>query len=83
MKKPPALSEHFHPKFIGTTVMGERGQTVIPKEAREALCLASGSKLIVMVHPKGGIILIPAEHMREALNAMTKQFADIKRVLAE
>lgn len=73
----------FHPRFIGTTVLGERGQAVIPKEAREALGLSSGAKLIVMVHPKGGIILIPAEHMREALHSMTQQFADIKRVLGE
>ena len=33
--------------FFGTTTMGEKGQIVIPAEARQALKLEKGEKLLV------------------------------------
>lgn len=37
---------HDH-SFFGTTTVGEKGQIVIPSEAREALRLTKGEKLLV------------------------------------
>ena len=34
-------------KFYGSTIIGEKGQVVIPKEAREDLKLKKGDKLLV------------------------------------
>lgn len=34
-------------KFYGTTTLGERGQVVIPVEARQAMGLKRGDKLLV------------------------------------
>ena len=34
-------------QFYGTTTLGERGQVVIPAEAREAMGLKKGEKLLV------------------------------------
>jgi AbrB family looped-hinge helix DNA binding protein len=34
-------------KFYGSTIIGEKGQVVIPKEAREDLKLKKGEKLLV------------------------------------
>ncbi|MCH7904709.1 MAG: AbrB/MazE/SpoVT family DNA-binding domain-containing protein [Armatimonadetes bacterium] len=37
--------------FYGSTTVGERGQIVIPAEAREDLGIRPGDKLLVMRHP--------------------------------
>jgi len=34
-------------QFYGTTTVGEKGQVVIPSEAREAMSLKKGDKLLV------------------------------------
>ncbi|MBI3572983.1 MAG: AbrB/MazE/SpoVT family DNA-binding domain-containing protein [Candidatus Kerfeldbacteria bacterium] len=36
-----------HRHFFGTTTLGEKGQVVIPAEARKALKLKNGEKLLV------------------------------------
>ena len=38
--------KHKH-KFYGITTLGERGQAVIPAEARQAMRLIKGEKLLV------------------------------------
>lgn len=47
-----------HGKCYGSTVMGERGQVVIPAEAREEVGLQPGEKLIVFGNPKRGVVII-------------------------
>lgn len=37
-----------HGKIFGTTSIGERGQVVIPSEAREELGIKSGEKFLVL-----------------------------------
>ena len=58
-------------KFLwGTVKMGNRGQIVIPKEARENYGLSDGSRLVVLGDLEG-IALIPAERFEQQLrNAM-------------
>lgn len=41
------------PKFFGIATVGERGQIVVPCEARKLLNIKSGDKLIVMSGPSG------------------------------
>lgn len=58
-----------HGKVLGTTSMGERGQVVIPREAREELDIKPGEKFIVFGNKrKGAVILVKAE--------MFNKFAD-------
>lgn len=58
-----------HGKVLGTTSMGERGQIVIPREAREELDIKPGEKFIVFGNKrKGAVILVKAE--------MFNKFAD-------
>lgn len=53
---------HSHGKVLGTTTMGERGQIVIPSEAREELEIQPGEKFIVFGNKrKGAVILVKAE----------------------
>lgn len=42
--------------FIGAVTVGERGQVVIPAEAREAMGLEAGDKLLAFLHPTGQMI---------------------------
>ena len=47
-----------HGKCYGSTVMGERGQVVIPAEAREEIGIEPGEKLLVFGNPNRGVIII-------------------------
>lgn len=47
-----------HGKFYGSTVMGERGQVVIPAEAREEIGIAPGEKLIVLGNKRRGVVIL-------------------------
>ncbi len=54
----------------GTVTLGDRGQLVIPKAAREHLGLAGGQRLIVLSEDGEGIALVPAEIFEEKMNAV-------------
>ncbi|MCE9586376.1 AbrB/MazE/SpoVT family DNA-binding domain-containing protein [Candidatus Uhrbacteria bacterium] len=56
--------------LLGSTVMGERGQVVIPKEFRDKMGLESGSRLVVMQHGDGPVCLVKAEEMKDFVKAM-------------
>lgn len=57
--------------FFGTVTVGERGQVVIPSEARKRFGLNTGDKLLVFGHPsEKGIFMCKIdamEHLFEAL----------------
>lgn len=57
--------------FYGSVTVGERGQVVIPAEARAALGINAGDKILVMHHPiHQGIVLFKIEAVRDFLNEM-------------
>ncbi|MBI5226132.1 AbrB/MazE/SpoVT family DNA-binding domain-containing protein [Candidatus Micrarchaeota archaeon] len=51
--------------FYGSVTVGERGQIVIPKEAREAFNIQPGERLILVGHSKKGLMLAKADELRE------------------
>ena len=59
----------------GTVTLGERGQVVIPKAARDRFGLTGGSRLIV-VSDEDGIAFVPAEvfegRMRELMEKLSE-----------
>lgn len=72
--KSSSKTRHSHP-ILDATIVGERGQIVIPKSIREELELTPGTRLMVM-HPKDGpIILLPLDHMRKHLDQLSKKMA--------
>lgn len=67
------------PKLIGTTTVGERGQIVIPADAREELEINSGDKLLVFRAPIDGALIIAKPETFEKLIAhMGTQFKNMK-----
>lgn len=48
-------------KFIGICKVGEKGQIVIPKEARDMFNIKSGDSIIVLCDKEKGIALLKAD----------------------
>ena len=60
-------------KIIGTATLNEKGQLVIPVEARHQLGLESGSRIVIMSTPgKPALTLVKAEVLEE----MVKDLSD-------
>lgn len=61
----------------GSVTVGERGQIVIPKEAREKFNIGRGTRLIVLGAEEEGIALIPAApfeaHIRSVMDAAARR----------
>lgn len=65
-------SKHF-PKILGTATLNEKGQLVIPAEARHNLGLTPGSRVVIMSSTrKPALILFKAEDVE----AMVKNLTD-------
>jgi len=68
------MRDENRPDFFSITTVGERGQVVIPKEAREALGLGSGDKLVVLPSRRGnGILLMKEENIKELAHKMSER----------
>lgn len=66
------MKHSFDPKdyLIGSTLLGERGQVVIPKEFRDKMHLEPGARLVVMQHGDGPVCLVKADEMQGFVKAM-------------
>ncbi|MBC8063259.1 MAG: AbrB/MazE/SpoVT family DNA-binding domain-containing protein [Chlorobia bacterium] len=66
--------------FFGTSTVGERGQVVIPAEAREEFNIQPGDKLMVMRHPvHPGVMLFKIDSAREFLDEFQKTLDRIEK----
>ena len=52
-------------KFIGISKVGEKGQIVIPKEARDMFEIKSGDSVIVLCDKERGIALLKADAIED------------------
>lgn len=61
----------------GSVLVGDRGQIVIPKEARDKFQITGGTRLIVLGDEGEGIALVPAElfeaHMKKLMEVAFTQ----------
>ncbi|MFN3762715.1 MAG: AbrB/MazE/SpoVT family DNA-binding domain-containing protein [Anaerolineae bacterium] len=53
------------PQFYGAVTVSERGQVVIPIQARRDLGIQTGEKLLVIGGPEGGLWLLRADLVSE------------------
>ena len=52
-------------KFVGIAKVGEKGQIVIPKEARNMFDINSGDSIIVLCDKEKGIALLKADAIED------------------
>ncbi len=55
-------------KFIGIAKVGEKGQIVIPKEAREMFNINPGDSIVVLCDKEKGIALLKSDFMEDSIN---------------
>lgn len=60
-------------QFYGITTMGERGQVVIPADARKELDLQPGEKLIVLGKFGKILAVMKANNLNEIMNEIMKR----------
>ncbi|MBI2843942.1 MAG: AbrB/MazE/SpoVT family DNA-binding domain-containing protein [Armatimonadetes bacterium] len=71
-------------QFFGAVTVGERGQVVIPADARKKLDINPGDKLLVMGHPYGaGVVLAKIESMREFLSSFLEGLSGVERTIQD
>ena len=69
-------------KFYGATTIGERGQIVIPAEARKDFEITPSTKLLVFgSHGGVGLMITKAEAITEFLSRATQMLSGITEVL--
>ena len=62
--------------IFGTAKVGEKGQIVIPKEAREHFGIAPGDTLLILGDEDNGVIVSRPDVLRQAANQI---FAKLER----
>jgi AbrB family looped-hinge helix DNA binding protein len=72
-----------HAVCYGTATVAERGQVVIPREAREKMNLKAGDKLMVFAKGDSILAMIKVDKVEEFINAMVENFSDIKALAKE
>ncbi len=74
------------PKFFGFAVVGTKGQIVIPAEARKALGIKSGDKLILMSGPPHHdriITITPEEEFSKFLHMFEEHITTVKKEISD
>ena len=73
----------FKRKFYGSTTVGERGQVVVPAEAREDLGLEKGEKMLVFGVRDKGIFLTKLSSFKQFSNELERRQVEINKILKE
>lgn len=75
---------HVIGKCFGTTVVGPRGQLVIPVQARKELGIDAGHRLLVFGQIGGyGITFVKVEVAEQLLNIVSNRLDEVARLLKE
>lgn len=55
-------------KFVGISKVGEKGQIVIPKEAREMFGINPGDSVVVLCDRKRGMAIVKSEILEDKID---------------
>lgn len=70
-------------EFYGTTTLGERGQVVIPAEARKALGLTKGDKLLVFCFGNDMIAFCKLSNLEKLASQLAKKLKTLHEIIEE
>jgi AbrB family looped-hinge helix DNA binding protein len=71
-------------KCYGSTIVGPRGQLVIPADARRELGIDAGTRLLVFSHFGGrGFIFVKVDAVEELLNMVSRRLDEFSKLLSE
>lgn len=59
-------------KYIGISKVGEKGQIVIPKEAREMFDIKPGDSLVILCDKKKGIAIVKSDVIESSIDDIIK-----------
>ena len=55
-------------KYVGISKVGEKGQIVIPKEARDMFDMKPGDSVVVLCDKKKGMAIVKANVLEESID---------------
>ena len=61
-------------KFIGIAKAGEKGQIVIPKEARDMFNIKSGDTVVILCDKKKGMAIVKSEVVESTIDKAMPDF---------
>jgi AbrB family looped-hinge helix DNA binding protein len=74
----------FENRFYDVVTVGERGQVVVPSNARKALRIKPGDKLLALEGPMGSsVVFFKIKSIDEVFEKMSKALSKIKRQIKE
>jgi len=68
-------------RFYGSTTLGEKGQVVIPAEARKAMGLKAGEKLLVFGKGKDMLALAKISQIHRFAEELSHRLDSIKKII--
>ncbi len=60
-------------KYVGIAKVGEKGQIVIPKEARDMFSIKPGDSLVILCDKKKGIAIVKSEIIEDVADDILKK----------
>ena len=69
------------PKFYGAITVSERGQVVIPAEARRDLDISPNTKLLVLRGPGEALILVKSDSVVAFLTRAATRLSHLEQIL--
>lgn len=67
--------------FFGTVKLGERGQIVIPKEARDVFNLKPGDNLLLVGDEEKGIAIVKADLMQDLALKIVENMNNVEDIV--
>lgn len=79
METKKKITEHFY----GTTTVGEKGQIVIPAEARQAMSIEKGDKLLTFGIGSNMVALVKLSELEQFATHLSNRLESIRKIIAE
>ncbi len=74
--------EERMPKFYGAVVVGERGQIVIPAEARRDMQIAPGERLIILGSPQeNGLMITKVGPILQLMSRVRERMSQFESII--